>query len=262
MSYSCGVKFSIITVVKNAVSSVQNTINSVLMQSYKSYEYIIVDGQSTDGTIQVIDAYGDLINKFISESDAGIADAFNKGFRLATGDYLIYLNSDDAFSSSESLTLLAKGIDKFNSPSVIYGDCNVYDNLTKHFIYKASIKFEKNKLKYGLMIPHPSMATSRLFFERYGCFDERFRIAMDYEFLLRGALVEDVKHIPVVITDVMNGGISTQNRPRVVFEIIQALKKNNYIRNIFEEYKIKTYFYLRGLLARLLKILYVMGLRR
>lgn len=251
-----------ITIVRNNFQTISKTINSVLMQHYNNYEYIIVDGNSDDGTLELIRSYGGKVDKLVSEADSGIAEAFNKGFKLATGDYIIYLNGDDAFSTPQSLSLFFEGIQKWNYPSIIYGDCNVYDNLTKKFIYKASIKFKKNKLKYGLMIPHPSMATSRLFFERYGYFDEGFRIAMDYEFFLRGALVDEVKHIPVVITDVMNGGMSTKDRSRVVFEIIQALKKNNYIGNIFEEYKIRTYFYIRGLLARLLKIFYSIGLRR
>ncbi|MEI7983809.1 MAG: glycosyltransferase, partial [Bacteroidota bacterium] len=114
-------KISIITITYNSEKTLRDTIESVLNQSYKEIEYILVDGKSKDGTCDIIRSYGDRISKFVSEKDAGLYDALNKGIRLATGDVVGFLHSDDIYASTETVKMIAEAFTKFNVDSV-YGD--------------------------------------------------------------------------------------------------------------------------------------------
>lgn len=244
---------SVITAVRNGMPYVEQTINSVLMQNYRALEYIVIDGGSTDGTVDVIKSHESGIVKWISESDEGIADAFNKGLSFATGDYLLFLNSDDALANPNVLNAMAKRIVESGSPALIYGDCDVLDRDSDKILYRAAIKFSRNGLRRGQMLPHPSLFANRSYFEKYGSFDARFKIAMDYEWLLRGGLKERIVHVPLLVTNVRTGGISTLDQNRVVGEIISALKKNGFISSRWAELEMRGYFSARSLTKALLK---------
>lgn len=246
-SKSTNLLFSVITVVRNGRKFVEQTIESVTNQDYNNVEYIIVDGGSTDGTIEIIKSYGSKITKWISEKDEGIADAFNKGLSLSTGEYILFLNSDDALANPNVLTSVAQRIVENHFPILIYGDCNVLDRNSDKVLYLAKIQHTHKGVKRGKMIPHPSLFTHRSYFEKYGVFDNCFKIAMDYEWLLRGGLKETIVHMPLLVTCVRNGGFSTLDRTRVVDEILLALKKNKYISNRSAELKIRSYFLIREL---------------
>lgn len=244
---------SIITIVKNGREFIGQTIASVLAQTYKSVEYIVIDGGSTDGTIDVIKSFETSISCWVSENDEGIADAFNKGLSRANGDYILFLNSDDALAAPEVLAAVVQEIIDNRFPVLIYGDCNVLDRSSGRVIYRANIDFNLNGLRRGQMLPQPSLFTHRSYFEKYGVFDKQFRIAMDYEWLLRGGAKERVVHIPLLVTNVRNGGVSTLNRARTVDEIVLALKKNGYISSKWSEASLRGYFFSRLFVRKVLE---------
>lgn len=246
-------RISVITIVRNGQPFIQETIRSVLEQSYQAIEYIVIDGDSTDGTIDVIKSHEAGITKWISEKDEGIADAFNKGLSLATGDYILFLNSDDALASPNVLNDMAGKIVENGFPALIYGDCDVLDRGSDKVLYRAIIKLSSDGLRRGQMLPHPSLFANRSYFEKYGVFDAQFRIAMDYEWLLRGGLKERIVHVPLLVTNVRTGGISTLDQSRVLGEIISALKKNGHISSRWAELKMRGYFSARSLSKSLLK---------
>jgi glycosyltransferase involved in cell wall biosynthesis len=238
---------SVITIVRNGMPFLEQTINSVLSQCYRNFEYIVIDGGSTDGTVDVIKSRESGITKWVSEKDEGIADAFNKGLSLATGDYILFLNSDDALANPNVLGGMAEKIVENEFPALIYGDCDVLDRSSEQILYRAIIKFFPDGLRRGQMLPHPSLFTKRSYFEKYGAFDTQFKIAMDYEWLLRGGFKQRIVHVPLLVTNVRTGGISTLNQSLVVDEIVLALKKNGYISSRWAELKMRGYFYARSL---------------
>eukprot|EP01037_Dinobryon_pediforme_P026744 gene26744-29371_t len=215
-------KISIITVVRNGEQFIGQTIASVAQQNYDNIEYIVIDGASTDGTLNVIKEQSDHITHWISEPDKGIADAFNKGLALATGDYLLFLNADDALAANDVVTQLVDLIHVHSEPEILYGNCDLLNRETEQVMSHTAIEFMPQRMRYGHMIPQPSMFTRRTYFKKYGNFDTTFRIAMDYEWLLRGGLRERVVHVPILVTRVHDGGISTQARDAVVDEILRA----------------------------------------
>lgn len=244
-------KISVITAVRNGMPFVEQTINSVIGQRNCNFEYIVIDGGSTDGTVDVIRSHAAGIAKWVSEKDEGISDAFNKGLSFATGDYILFLNADDALSEPDVLHEMAMNMVRSDYPGLIYGDCDVLDRNTAEILYRASISFSPEELRAGQMLPHPSLFASRDYFNRYGRFDSDFRIAMDYEWLLRGGRTERVVHVPVLVSNVRTGGVSTQDQRRAVDEIISALRKNGYIASGWEEARIRGYFFARSF-ARLM----------
>lgn len=246
------IKISIITIVWNGMPFVEKTIKSVLKQNYSNLEYIVIDGGSTDGTVDVIKSRESGITKWISEKDEGIADAFNKGLSFATGDYILFLNADDALSDANILKKVAGEILSNDYPALLYGDYDILERDSGEFMYHGRVTFSPQKLIYGQVLPHPCLFTSRRYFEEYGNFDTGFKIAMDYEWLLRGGLKERIVHVPLLITNVRNGGISTLDQNRTVAEIILALRKNGYFPNRFYEYRTRGYFYIRAFSKRVL----------
>jgi len=247
------IKISVITVVRNGREFIEQTIGSVQSQLYQNLEYIVIDGGSTDGTVDVIKSRESGIAKWISEKDKGIADAFNKGITIATGDYLLFLNSDDALANPNVLAEIAEKIAAHDFPALIYGDCDVLVRDSGEVLYRARIIYSPNGLLRGQMLPHPSLFTRRSYFEKYGIFDERFKFAMDYEWLLRGGLKERIVHIPLLVTNVRTGGISTRDQRRVESEIISALKKNGYIASGLAEFQLRGYFFARFVIKVVLK---------
>lgn len=239
-------RISVVTVVKNGERFVGQTIKSVLGQRYDNFEYIVIDGGSNDGTVDIIRSHEAGIAKWVSEMDGGIADAFNKGLSFSTGDYVLFLNADDALANPAVIGLAAQVIIEKNFPALLYGDCDVLDRDSGRILYRASIEISRNQLLRGQMIPQPSLFTHRSYFEKYGVFDPHFKIAMDYEWLLRGGLTEPILHVPLLMTNVRNGGLSTIDRPRVVDEIISALKKNGYVSSRWAEMEMRGYYAMRS----------------
>lgn len=253
------VRFSIITIVRNNRRFIGDTIASVLAQSYPHVEYIIIDGASTDGTVDIIRACEDKLAHWVSEPDHGIADAFNKGLALSNGDYILFLNSDDALAGGDVLQAMAGKIVENGHPSLIYGDYDILDRESGTFMYHGSVNLTSKGLMQGQILPHPCLFTRRSYFDTYGGFDTDFKIAMDYEWLLRGGHVENIVHVPMRVSNIRNGGISTLDTKRVVDEIILAQKKNHFIHSALGEYRLRLYFRCRGLARHALSALGLYG---
>jgi len=243
---------SVITVCFNAEEFIEETIQSVAGQLYDAIEFIIVDGGSTDNTVKIIRRSNKHITTWISEPDEGISDAFNKGYALSTGDYILYLNSDDMLHDTGVIAEMVSRIEECGYPKVIYGDCNVLDRESGEVRYLASIEYQPVAFLKGKTIPHPSLLLHRSYFVQYGLFDKEFQIAMDYELFLRGLLKEKVVHVPCLMTDVRDGGVSTSHRVLAVDETIKALVKNHYVKPGFGVSRLKLMYSARGVARRVI----------
>jgi glycosyltransferase involved in cell wall biosynthesis len=225
-------KISIITVAYNSCTTIADTIESILSQDYPNIEYIIIDGGSKDGTIEIIESYGKQISKFISESDRGMYDAMNKGIRLATGDIISILNSDDFYADTSVISNVVNTFIESGSDS-IFGDL-LYVNandLTKVTRYYSSAHFHPKLFAYGWMPAHPTFFVKRWAYEHYGVFQTDYKIAADYELLTRFLARHQLSYtyLPAVMVRMRTGGASTTNLMSnwiLNREIIRACSEN------------------------------------
>ena len=235
-------KISIITATYNSGKTLRDTIESVLRQSYTDYEYIVKDGGSKDDTLEIVKAYapkfGDKI-KAISEPDQGIYDAMNKGIQMATGDVIGILNSDDFYTSADALQVIA---DTFanNDIDATYGDIHFVndDDLSKCVRYYSSAIFRRSFMRLGLMPAHPSFYCKKVVYEKYGVFDTSYKVAADFENLLRIIYVGNIKtkYIPKDFVTMRTGGASTtglSSRTQIMKDHLRALKTNGIYSNVF-----------------------------
>ena len=235
-------RLSIITVCYNSISTITDTIESVLSQSCSNIEYIIIDGGSEDGTLEVINRYKEKIYHIVSESDYGIYDAINKGINLATGDVIGILNSDDYYSDE---FVLEKVLSVFSDKKVdaIFADL-VYvhpDKLNNVVRYYSAADFSLTKFAYGWMPPHPTFFVKREIYEKYGLFKTDYKIAADFELLARFLVRHKISYhyLPEVIVKMRTGGLSTRNiKSNWILnkEIIRACRENNISTNFFKVY--------------------------
>lgn len=179
-------KISVITVTYNSESTIEETILSVINQSYSDLEYIIVDGKSSDGTLQILDTYKSRIDKILSEKDDGLYDALNKGIAMATGDVIAFLHSDDFYTDENVIQKYAEVFAKTKADGV-YADLYYVDkNNTDKIIRKwKSGEYNRASFLNGWMPPHPTFFVKKDMYERYGKFDLSFKSAADYELMLR-----------------------------------------------------------------------------
>jgi glycosyltransferase involved in cell wall biosynthesis len=244
---------SVITAVKNGLPLVEETIASVLAQDYAPLEYWIVDGGSTDGTLDVVKRAAARLAGWSSEPDAGIADAFNKGLARAKGEYLMFLNADDALAGPRALSDMMEAARARGWPDVIYGDCELLDRASGRSLYVHAVDYDRARfLRFGTL-PHPGMLMHRRYFERFGRFDPSYRIAMDYELQLRGVPQLGAVRAPVLVTRVRTGGASTLEPARVLEENLRALRQNGYLSSAAEERRLRAYYRLRFTARRVLE---------
>lgn len=224
-------KISIITITYNSASSLQRALDSVQSQTYKDIEHVIIDGASTDGTRKLIEAYAKQHKnvKWVSEKDNGIYDAINKGIRLATGDVIGFLHSDDMFYSVDSIGQIAAAFEQ-NQADVVYGDLQ-YMRGNKVVRRWKSNTFNPRALKYGWMPPHPTVYVHREVYQQVGEYDSWFRISADYDMILRIFTAGYHTHyIPEVLVCMETGGASNKNtkaRLSKTMEDYIVLKKNH-----------------------------------
>ncbi len=201
-------KISVITISYNAEKTIEDTINSVLSQNYNNLEYIIIDGGSTDKTVEIIKKYESKITYWVSEKDNGISDAFNKGIKVATGDIVGIINSDDQYLPG-ALKAIANNYEE--NIDVYRGIELLYDSLNDvQYEYKPSMKFRVIPIKIN--VTHSATFVSKKAYEKYGVFDTNFKIAMDLDLLRRfywkGA---KFKKVDFVLSRFNSGGISTMD---------------------------------------------------
>lgn len=225
-------KISIITVSYNSVNTIRDTIESVLNQTYKDIEYIIIDGGSTDGTVELIKSYGNKIHKFVSEKDKGIYDAMNKGIRLATGDVIGILNSDDVYFDE---FVIEKVVKIFNEKKVdsLYGDLYYVDryDLNKVVRYWKSSNFKHGSFAKGWHPPHPTFFVKREIYEKYGMFDPTMEVSADFELMLRFLEKYHIttEYLPEIMIKMRTGGESNKNIKNIIAgnkSILRAFDKN------------------------------------
>jgi len=204
------IKISIITVVRNGASFIRDCIESVRSQRHKA-EHIIIDGASTDGTLDIIDEYRSNISQVISEPDNGIYDAMNKGIQLATGDVVGFLNADDFYPNPEVLSRVATGFGN-NRVESCYGDLvYVHPTHTKQIKrFWRSGPYKPRRFYFGWMPPHPSFFVLRSIYETHGSFNLTLGTAADYELMLRFLLKNNIStiYIPDVLVNMRAGGLS------------------------------------------------------
>ncbi len=235
-------KITIITATFNSARTITDTIESVLRQSYKDIEYIIVDGNSNDNTLEIVRHYEPLFNgrmRVISEPDKGIYDAMNKGVAMATGDIVGILNSDDFYTSDDVLETIAAAFDKDMGIEAVYADIHFVnnDNLGKCVRYYSSAPFRPWMMRFGFMPAHPSFYVRRDVYRKYGTFSPDYRIASDYDLLVRLLYKHRIRtrYIKKDFVTMRTGGISTKNlrnRWLISKENVTACRKNGLYTNI------------------------------
>jgi len=243
---------SVITVVFNGERFLGDTLESVRTQEYREIEHWLIDGGSTDGTLQIVREHADGLAGWTSEPDRGIADAFNKGIECTRGDYLMFLNADDALAHPRALADMMACARENGWPDVIYGDCDLYDPDNGDFLYRAVINYDRERFLRCETLPHPGMLMHRRYFEKHGRFDLSFKVAMDYELFLRGIPDAGAVRAPMLVTKVRFGGVSARSRNLVVEETIRALKMHGYL-NALGEARMRATYAARGAARRALE---------
>ncbi|MBC7919826.1 MAG: glycosyltransferase [Ferruginibacter sp.] len=205
---------SIVTAVYNGSSTLAQTIESVLSQTYPHLEHIIVDGASRDNTVDIIRGYEGKIARWVSEPDRGIYDAMNKGLRLATGDIIGILNADDFYESAHVISKVVALFER-ERVEVLYGDLLYVDadHPEKIVRYWEAKSYRENAFRRGWMPPHPTFFVKRGVYQRHGLFDERFRCSADYEMMLRLIHKHRLQpaYLPEVLVRMRTGGVSNQS---------------------------------------------------
>lgn len=224
-------KISIVTAAYNSAATIKETIESVLSQDYPNIEYIVADGGSKDGTVDILKSYGDKI-KWISEKDSGIYDAMSKGVRMATGDAIGVMGSDDFYPNSQVISKVAKAFEDSKADSV-YGDLHYVDAEDTNKVIRnwKSGTYSRERFLKGWMPPHTTFFLKKSAYDTYGLYDTSYRSAGDYELMLRMLYKNKVSsyHIPEVLMKMRVGGTgnaSLKNRIRANKEDRRAWAMN------------------------------------
>ena len=225
-------KVSIITAVRNGAATISAALESVAGQTYPDIEHIVVDGLSTDGTMDVVRQHSARLAKVVSEADQGIYDAFNKGLRLATGDIVAFLNADDVYAGPTVVQAVHEVFQR-SQTSAVFGDVDFVrpedpGRVVRHY---SSRNFSARRLRYGWMPAHPSLFLERRLIDRFGGFDPTYRIAGDFELVARlfGRERIDFQYVPRVFVTMRTGGASTRgirSTMTINREILRACRQN------------------------------------
>ena len=221
--------FSIITVTYNAGKVLEDTIQSVISQTYRNVEYIIVDGGSKDNTLEIIDKYSKHISKMVSEPDRGLYDAMNKGIRMATGDYLCFLNAGDKFHEKETLQQIAETLKDKELPDVIYGETAIVDETGK-FLHMRRLstpeRLNWKSFKQGMLVCHQAFLAKRELALKYP-YDMQYRFSADFDWCIR--IMKEAKclhNTRLTLIDYLNEGMTTRNHKASLKERFRIMAKH------------------------------------
>jgi glycosyltransferase involved in cell wall biosynthesis len=232
-------KVTLVTITYNSSQTIAKCIASVKRQTYNDIEHIVIDGNSKDNTIEIIQSMPGRVVTIISEPDTGIYDAMNKGIKLATGDIVGILNSDDFFTSNN---VIEKIVSVFytNNIDAVYGDiCFVkHKNCDKIIRYYSSAWFKPSLFRFGFMPAHPSFYVRRKWYEELGLYKTDYKIAADYELLIRYLNVNKLKtrYLDFCVVTMRIGGKSTHNLKSnwiLNKEIVRGCRENGIYTNMF-----------------------------
>ncbi len=230
-------KISIITATFNSEKTIRSTLQSVDNQTYKNIEHIVIDGKSTDKTLEIVAKFSS-VSKVISEKDSGVYFALNKGIKKASGDVIGFLHADDFFANDLILEKIAEKFKDTNA-DILYADLDyvAFENHKKIIRHWKSGDFSFKKLKKGWMPPHPTFYVKKSIYDRLGYFDTSFSIAADYDLMLRFLSDKTLKvvYLPEVTVKMRVGGISNRNLKNILQksrEDLRAMKKNH-VGNFF-----------------------------
>ena len=241
-------KISVITVTLNNISLISDCLESVRKQKFNNIEHIVIDGGSTDGTINLLKSKYSKLITLVSEPDNGIYDAMNKGIKIAKGDVVGFLNSDDFYKDNEVLKKVARIFKEDTSIQACYADL-IYverNNKSKILRYFKSRKFVKGLFPKGWCPPHPTFFVRSSIFKKYGNFDLNYRIASDVDLMMRYLEKYKVKahYTPEVWVIMRNGGISNKSLKNILLqnkEILSSFNKNNLSVNLLKFFIIKIF---------------------
>ena len=235
-------KISIITVSFNSAGHIEDAVKSVLSQDHDDIEYIVVDGASTDGTQDILKKYDGSISKWISEPDKGIYDAMNKGIKMAAGEVVGMLNSDDFYYDDHVLSKVAEAFED-EEVDAVYGDLIFVapENLGRTVRTYSSRKWSPEKFAKGYMPAHPTFFVRRKFYEKYGLFETDYRIAADYELLIRFLYVHKLRYryLPMKMVKMRKGGVSSNGlRSNIILnnEIVRACRTHGIRTSLLKVY--------------------------
>lgn len=225
-------RFSLVTVSFNSAATIRDTIKSVVAQSHPDVEYIVIDGNSSDNTLDIIEEYRQHIDVFLSEQDKGIYDAMNKGIRRATGDVVAFINSDDFYADADVLARV-NAVFETTGADCVYADLDyVHRQDTGRVVREWRSKpFRPGAFRQGWHPAHPTFFAKREMFEKFGGFDEEFRISADYELMLRFLEARSVRseYLPSVLVKMRDGGESNRSLLNIIkanIECYRSFKKN------------------------------------
>lgn len=220
-------RFSIITVTYNAGDVLEDTIQSIVTQTYKNIEYIVVDGASTDNTMQIIDKYRKHIHTVLSEPDKGLYDAMNKAMKLATGDYLCFLNAGDSLHEDDTLQLMVHSVRDNELPDILYGETAIVDK-NGHFLHMRRLSAPEHltwkSFRQGMLVCHQAFFVRRSLLESY---DLHYRFSADFDWCIR--MMKKAKKLHnthLTIVDYLDEGMTTRNRKASLKERFHAMVKH------------------------------------
>lgn len=220
-------KFSVITVCYNAQAVIEDTIQSVISQTYHHVEYIIIDGASKDHTLNIVNRYRDRITTVVSEPDKGLYDAMNKGIQLATGDYLCFLNAGDSFHEDDTLQRMAHSIREPQLPDVLYGETELVDH-EGHFLRMRRLSTPETltwkSFRQGMLVCHQAFFPRR---DRVVPYDLRYRYSADFDWCIRIMKQSKVLHnTHLTLIDYLAEGLTTRNQQDSLKERFRIMVKH------------------------------------
>lgn len=213
-------RISVVTVAYNAEATIRRTVESVLSQSYSNIDYLVVDGGSTDGTLDILESYRSRL-RYFSEPDYGIYDAMNKGVARAVGSWIHLLNADDWYVDSNAL---ARAVPHLDETRTTYFDMLRVFPDGRTLLQGRSVK--RWMLYISAFLPHPALIVSRKQYEEIGIFDTTLRIAADHDLILRLTRRYPINHVPSLLTCMMQGGVSGRNLDLSASEFSQVVSRH------------------------------------